>query len=243
MKRLFCVAGLVGVMAGLSFAGGPPLWRSDDFNDGIRNTAFWRIQRSGTGQLVETNGRLFFDSNNTAPYSFTSCAWQFRTAYPLFGGDVLATSALISFPPLVIPSDAQILLGLGWQDGFPVSSKYFHMKIREYSGERQLIVAANGTGLTSRGTIFPLPRAVNRFYLLARYNALTGKATFWQKAVNNAWSYKIGSVDLNGWWNVPLGSAITLAPFVYGAAGQCPVTTGDNLYIDNFQVQYIPPSI
>lgn len=240
MKKALCGLAVWGLSVGLACGGSVGLQGGDKFNDGSRDKASWRLPSWRTGRLMETGGHLYLDSWGSSNYRHAG--WLWRTAYPLFSGDMLETSVLIHFPWQPLVANSHVALGMGFADGPQALGNILRVTMMDYAGTRVIDVGYFGDDSAPSGyTIFSLPQDVETFYLVMRYNTLTGKVTIWQRAVNNAWNFKVGTVSLNTWWNVPLGSNLTLTPIVYGFTSERIVTPANGVYVDNFAVKMIIP--
>jgi hypothetical protein len=227
MKKTVGVWAVIGLLAGLAYGG-------DNFNDGVRNKALWKVPAGNTGRLVETNTRLYFNSLGSSGYR--SAAWLWKTPYTLYSGDLLETSVLICFPKRNIGPTAQILLGMGLANGYQPSAKYITVSMSNYNFEREVVVTSDGVYRP-----FALPQNFDVFYLVLRYNATTGKLTFWQRATDYSWTSKVGAVKLNNLWSIPLGTPFVLVPYLKGSSDSFELTTADDFCLDDFNViQTIP---
>lgn len=239
MNKRFLILGMCVLLAGVALGGGAPLEGGDNFNDNLRNRTLWRLSTSNTGRLLETGKRLCYDTQD-APY-FRNASWLWKTQFWMFSGDTLEMSVLINFPDVAIGAGGQINLGMGLADGYLASSKKFDVLVQDNNSPRRIVLESYGGSLTPGARFYPLPRDVSRFYLVLRYDTLTGKVTVWQRAVDNSWAVKAAAANLHTWWELPAGTTPILVPFLYASSGEVPLSPADGLFFDNFHViQTVP---
>lgn len=183
---------------------------TDDFNDGVRSKAFWRLNASDTTVLRETGGKLCYVTTFT---NFGIARWEWKTAYVLIDHDILESVFTLRVPlELSVPGQSA-RFGVGFRD-VSMPNRYVGFSLLQMVSCRWFYVDKSDghiSWLISSG-MKKYPATV---MMRIRYSNRYKKVTFaWKRPGDPDWQAVGTPVDLNAEWGV--ASQRTLRPYVYG---------------------------
>jgi hypothetical protein len=221
------IAALALGVAATSFAGTTEFM--DDFNDGVRNKALWKVQAGTTALLREQDGKLCYVTSSTN-YGFAR--WEWKTDYVLIDHDILDSVFTLRMPLKLALSGKSARFGVGFKDennpGRYVGFCMIQMLATRWFG------VDKSDGSISWLTPYGPKKYPATIMLRLRYNNRYKKVSFaWKKPSDTTWQAVGSAVDLNAEWGI--ASQRTLRPYVYGISlgALIPATW---FQIDNFTV-------
>lgn len=183
---------------------------TDDFNDGVRNKAFWRVNEYDTTVLRETGGKLCYVMATT---NFGLARWEWKAPYVLIDHDILESVFTLRMPlELSVPGQSA-RFGVGFRD-VSMPNRYVGFSLMQLTSARWFGVDK------SDGTIsWLIPSGIKKYpatvMMRIRYSNRYKKVSFaWKKPADAIWQAVGTPVDLNAEWGV--ASQRTLRPYVFG---------------------------
>ena len=243
MKRMFSLLFLAALAACPALADVTVI--SDDFNDGVRNRALWRMFNKYGGRFVEKEGRLFAYSGAVEPpSSFHFVSWNVKPVVDLIAGDILEMEALVRLPPVALETNPNARVYVNMNLLVPSTNKYrgvMFQFLRNHSGRTftETIFKANSSLLEAST---PLPSLSNAFVMKMRYNTANGKLSFWSRATADLTWTRLKVMDLNQAWGFPLGRALTLEADIQFGTSDTRVDQARVVYIDDFKLTRFRPA-
>jgi hypothetical protein len=212
----------------------------DTFDDGVRDKSFWIVEKDDA-ILRETNGHLYgYSASSATPDMWPKVTWRMKTALLVAPNQAAEVQAQFRFPAWgVIPTNRYAKLAIGWTSLAAYSNRMAAAVVINYPKEREFAIALKPLYGYSVYAKANEPAVGNKFWLKLRYHSGTGKATLWFKAdINDPWK-QFRSFDMNGFWKVPMGTALFLKPFVQFETQGNNYNSPGPFFLDNFTAQLI----
>lgn len=214
-------------MAAASVAGTTEVM--DDFNDGVRNKALWRVQTGNTTLLREQGGKLCYVMAST---NFGLAKWEWKEAYVLMDHDSLDCVFTLRMPLELSQSGQSARFGVGFKDDtYP--ARYAGISLLQMSSTRWFAVDKSN-GSTSWLAVGVARKYPETAMLRLRYSNRYKTVSFsWKKLADAAWQKAADPIDVNALWGP--ASQRTLRPYVYGVSSGA-VVPATWFQMDNFTI-------
>jgi hypothetical protein len=228
MSVLLKVAGLCILMAGSVLGQSSQVMLQDDFADGVRDRTVWKASGQ-SGSMVEQNGRLYYTTVGTSAHA----SWIAKRNYTPFVGDKLTLEALVNIGPVYLPEPSQVVkIGLGFNDAYPTATRACLVYVMQYQGLMEVIAEVYTPDRAPRGRRFALPMRT-RTILTLEYNTVTGTITVMHRSPGSMFSVVAGTIPLNRWWGIPVGTPAPLTPILAAESMGTTVGFGKKLFVDD----------
>lgn len=205
---------------------------SDNFADGVRNTALWRIAAYDEGGFKETGGHLALRTTTPSAPNLLVSGWAFNFDRICDGKDEFDIRAVVRAPHKVKQTGKNYELGIGLFQS-RADHNYIELTVMDSSSNRQFGVyhLSNTTSSENYYTL-PAPTNISVYVLRMRYKAESNKVfMYWSVPGSTTW-HSLGSASFTTLFNRT--PPHTMRPYIVSYIDQTLVPLSWNVYVDDF---------
>lgn len=216
---------------------------TDNFNDGVRNQAFWTVERTNAF-LLETGGHLY--GYTSAAYSekpSREAFWRMKSIRWVVPSQIMEVEAQFRFPvDGGIPANKDVQMMIGWTSLGLYSNRTAGAVLFNDPLGRSVGIYLRETPSSSHlYALAVMPECGSRLWLKLRYNSVTGNLSLrFKAAAADPWT-KIRDINMNTYWKVPVGTSLFLRPFIKFQSYNSYYNTPGRFFFDDFTARLISP--